>query len=203
VVALFASGWLVVKKCVPSFVLYRRYRGNGAGVPVAFRVVGDAFVRVDGEVGDDRRLLGLRRRVDVAAVELVIEPVDRDRARVLRRVRVERDAFVREARIRGLDLDLLRLAGGVEVPSRVEVIEAVHGVSAAFAALTASAATIAPNANAARRRMLLRAVWLDMVVSPFITCLRVLDRSIWCSCASSPARTHCPRGHRRPIIPAQ
>jgi hypothetical protein len=52
-------------------------------------------------------------------------------------------------------------------------------MSAAFAALAANAATMAQNASAARRRKPLRdGVWFDvMVVSPFITCLRVLDRS--------------------------
>jgi hypothetical protein len=47
-------------------------------------------------------------------------------------------------------------------------------VSAALAALAANAATMAQNANAARRRMPLRdGVWFDVVVvSPFITCLR-------------------------------
>jgi hypothetical protein len=61
---------------------------------------------------------------------------------------------------------------------------------------------MAQNAIAARRRMLLRVgVGFDVVVvSPFITCLRVLDRSIGAMDAGS-GGTRRPGEHRGPIIP--
>jgi hypothetical protein len=62
---------------------------------------------------------------------------------------------------------------------------------------------MAQNASAARRRALLRdGVWLDVVVvSPFITCLRVLDRSVVAKSAASGGDTTA-SGCRGSIIPA-